>query len=77
MFLTIFFNHWYLCKLGLRWVKYALRNSAKLHMSPMYLYKNALKSAYDNGVDIIPISFKWDRDGNCYYDSKNIPILWD
>ena len=46
-------------------------------MSPMYLYKNALKSAYDNGVDIIPISFEWDRDGNCYYDSKNIPILWD
>lgn len=41
------------------------------------IYKDALKKAYDNGVEIIPISFEWDHDGNCYYVEKNIPILWD
>lgn len=41
------------------------------------IYKEALKRAYDNGVEIIPVSFEWDHDGNCYYSAKDIPILWD
>ena len=41
------------------------------------IYKEALKQAYDNGVEIIPVAFEWDHDGNCYYNAKDIPILWD
>lgn len=41
------------------------------------IYKEALKKAYDNGVEIIPVSFEWDDKGNCYYINKDIPILWD
>tara|TARA_Y100000389_G_scaffold153881_1_gene154241 strand:+ start:1703 stop:2497 length:795 start_codon:yes stop_codon:yes gene_type:complete len=41
------------------------------------IYKNALRKAYDNGVEIFPISFEWDHDGNCYHIEKDIPILWD
>lgn len=41
------------------------------------IYKEALRKAYDNGVEIIPIAFEWDHDGNCNYVRKNIPILWD
>lgn len=40
------------------------------------IYKDALKKAYDNGVEIIPVSYEWDHNGNCYYIDKNIPILW-
>jgi DNA-binding sugar fermentation-stimulating protein len=40
------------------------------------VYKKALKQAYDNGVEIIPIAFEWDSDGNCYYVNKSLPILW-
>lgn len=40
------------------------------------IYKEALKKAHDNGVEIVPISFEWDDEGNCYYSNKNIPILW-
>ena len=41
------------------------------------IYKEALRKAYDNGVEIFPVSFEWDHDGNCYYIEKVIPILWD
>lgn len=40
------------------------------------IYKEALKQAHDNGVEIIPIAFEWDHEGNCYYVKKDIPILW-
>lgn len=41
------------------------------------IYKTALKNAYDNGVEIVPISFEWDHEGNSYYVDKHISILWD
>ena len=40
------------------------------------IYKTALKKGYDNGVEIIPIAFEWDKNSNCYFVNKHIPILW-
>lgn len=32
------------------------------------IYKDALNTAYGNGVEIIPIQIRWEMDGNCYFD---------
>ena len=32
------------------------------------IYKEALNSAYDNGVEVIPIQIEWDFEGNCYFN---------
>ena len=37
------------------------------------LYKNALQTAYKNGVEVIPIQIHWEQTGNCYYD-KIVPF---
>ena len=37
------------------------------------LYKNALYSAFKNGVEVIPIQVHWEESGNCYYD-KIVPF---
>ena len=40
------------------------------------IYKTALKKAYDNGVEIIPIVFGWDNNSNCYFMNKTLPVMW-
>ena len=37
------------------------------------LYRNALQTAYKNGVEVIPIQIHWEQNGNCYYD-KIVPF---
>jgi DNA-binding sugar fermentation-stimulating protein len=37
-------------------------------------YIDALKNAYNNGVEIIALKIRWDRDGNSYFVSDTLPI---
>jgi DNA-binding sugar fermentation-stimulating protein len=37
-------------------------------------YVNALKNAYNNGVEIIALKIRWDREGNSYFVSDKLPI---
>ena len=37
-------------------------------------YVNALKNAHENGVEIIALKIRWDREGNSYFVSDKLPI---
>ena len=37
-------------------------------------YVNALKNAHENGVEIIALKIRWDREGNSYFVTDNLPI---
>lgn len=37
-------------------------------------YVNTLKNAHENGVEIITLKIRWDRDGNSYFVTDNLPI---
>jgi DNA-binding sugar fermentation-stimulating protein len=37
-------------------------------------YVNALKNAHENGVEIIALKIRWDRQGNSYFVTDNLPI---
>jgi DNA-binding sugar fermentation-stimulating protein len=41
-------------------------------IDPQYI--DALKNAHNNGVEIIALKIRWDREGNSYFVSDNIPI---
>ena len=40
------------------------------------IYKEAVKKAFDNGVEITILCFEWDAKGRVYYVERNIPVLW-
>lgn len=37
-------------------------------------YVNALKNAYNNGVEIITLKIRWTKDGNSYFVTDNLPL---
>lgn len=37
-------------------------------------YVNSLKNAYENGVEIIALKIRWDRQGNSYFVTDKLPI---
>ena len=40
-------------------------------------YKQALKSAYNNGVEVLPIIIEWTKEGEAYFIDKEIIFYID
>ena len=38
------------------------------------IYRNALKEAHKDGVEIIPLMVQWTRDGQCLFIRDDLPI---
>lgn len=57
-------------------IVYIIQRSDIVHFQPSnidMIYKNAVKQAFENGVEIFPISVVWDEDGRCRFN-KVLPL---